>query len=138
MTTEPAPPAGGPDPSIGELASQLSEQVSRLVRDEIALAMAETKERGKKLGIGAGLFGGTAVLGWFAIGVLISAAILGLATAVDAWLAALIVGVVLLLIAGVLALVGKKDLQQGAPPVPTEAISSVQKDVDAVREAVKR
>ncbi|MEO9138279.1 MAG: phage holin family protein [Jatrophihabitans sp.] len=127
-----------PEPSLGELTSQLTEQVSRLVRDEIALAQAEIKERGKKLGVGAGLFGGAAVLGYFGLGVLIAAAVLGLATTVDAWLAALIVGVALLALAGVVALVGKSNVKQGSPPVPTDAIASVQADVAAVKHAVKR
>lgn len=126
------------DPSLGELASRMTEQMSRLVRDEIALAQAEVKERGKKLGVGAGLFGGTAVLAYFAVGVLIAAAVLGLATAVASWLAALIVGVALLALAGVLALVGKSNVQQGSPPVPTEAIASVHADIEAVKDAVRR
>ncbi|SHF74881.1 Putative Holin-X, holin superfamily III [Jatrophihabitans endophyticus] len=140
MTSSAPRPAGSAtdDASIGQLASQLSEQVSRLVRDELALAQAETKEKGKKLGVGAGAFGGTAVLALYALGVLIAAAVLGLATAVDAWLAAVIVGVVLLLIAGVLALVGKSNVSKASPPVPTDAIHSVQADVDAVKGAVKR
>lgn len=124
--------------SFGQLASQLSEQVSRLVHDELALAQVETKSKAKKLGLGVGMFGASAVLAYFAVGVLIAAAVLGIATAVHAWLAAVIVGVALLLLAGVIALVGKQSVAKGSPPIPKDAIGSVQADVGAVREAVQR
>ena len=126
------------DASMGELAARLSEQVSRLVHDELALAQAEAKQKAKKLGIGVGLFGTSGVLAWFALMTLVAAAVLGLATAVSGWLAALIVAVVLFALAGVAALIGKRDVQRGTPPVPTEAMQSTKDDVAAVRQAVKR
>ncbi len=134
----PASSASADDASFGQLASRLSEQVSRLVHDELALAQVETKAKAKKLGMGVGMFGASAVFAYFAVGVLVAAAVLGLATAVDAWLAAVIVAVVLLAIAGLIALVGKKNVAKGSPPVPRDAIDSVHADVDAVREAVQR
>ncbi len=134
--THPAPVSK--DASIGQLTSQVSEQVTRLVRDELALAQIEAKSKVKHLGIGVGMFGGAGVFGFYALGVFIAAAVLGLATALDAWLAALIVGAVLLIVAGVVALTGKKNLSQGSPPVPKEAIESTKTDVATVREAVQR
>ncbi|MGI8679064.1 MAG: phage holin family protein [Jatrophihabitans sp.] len=137
----PATAVGSPaegDASFGQLASQLSEQVSRLVHDELALAQVETKAKAKKLGVGVGMFGASAVLGYFALAVLIAAAVLGLATAIHAWLAAVIVGVVLLAVAGVIALLGKRNVSKGSPPVPRDAIDSVHADVEAVRGAVQR
>ncbi len=124
--------------SIGQLTSQVSEQVTRLVRDELALAQVEAKGKVKHLGVGVGMFGGAGVFGFYALGVLIAAAVLGLATALDAWLAALIVGAVLVVIAALVALTGRKNLKQGSSPVPTEAIQSAKTDVAAVREAVQR
>ncbi len=121
------------DRSTGELLSELSEQVSTLVRDEIRLARAEVSEAGKRFGIGAGLFGGAGVMAWFGFGVLVAAAVLGLATALDAWLAALIVAVVLFLVAAVMALVGKKNVDK-APSVPGNRVESVKADVSAVKE----
>ena len=135
-TTHPSPSVQ--NASIGQLTSQVSEQVTRLVRDELALAQVEAKSKVKHLGVGVGMFGGAGVFGFYALGVFITAAVLGLATAVDGWLAALIVGAVLLVIAAVVALTGKKNLSQGSPPVPTEAINSTKTDVAAVREAVQR
>jgi uncharacterized membrane protein YqjE len=126
------------DASLGELASRMSEQVSRLVHEELALAQVEAKQKAKRLGVGFGMFGAGGALAFFGAGVLIAAAVLGLATAVSAWLAAVIVGAALLVIAGVMALTGKKSVAKGAPPVPTAAIESTRADVAAVRQAIKR
>src|SRR5437868_13678888 len=81
------------DASAAELFKQLSDQTSRLVRDEIELAKAELAQKGKSAGIGAGMFGGAAFFGVYALGALTATAILALSTAVAGWLAALIVTV---------------------------------------------
>lgn len=126
------PPSDGA--STAELLRQLSDQTSRLVRDEVALAKAELTEKGKRAGIGAGMFGSAGVLALYGVGVLIAAAVAALALAVDTWLAALIVAVVLFAVAGVLALVGKGQVKQAVPPVPERAIDSVKTDVDTVKD----
>jgi MFS family permease len=115
--------------SIADLVKQLSEQTSRLARQEGELAKAELQVKGKRAGIGAGMFGGAGIFGFYAVGALVAAAILGLATAVAAWLAALIVTAVLGAIAGLLALQGKTKVQQATPPVPEQATESVKEDV---------
>jgi MFS family permease len=117
------------DASLAELLKQLSEQSSRLARQEVELAKAELASKGKRAGIGAGMFGGAGVFGFYGLGALVAAAILALATAVTAWLAALIVAVLLAAVAGVLALQGKAKVQQATPPVPEEATESVKEDV---------
>jgi hypothetical protein len=124
--------------SIGELVSSVSADLSRLVRDEMRLAQVEVTEKAKKAGVGVGAFGAAGVLALFAFGVLLAAAVLGLATVMPAWLAALIVGVVVLLVAGVAALVGKKKVDEAAPPVPTRAVESVKTDVQEIKETIKR
>jgi uncharacterized membrane protein YqjE len=126
------------DASIGQLASRLSEQVTRLVHDELTLAQLEAKQKAKKLGLGVGMFGVSGVLAFFGAACAVAAAVLGLTHAVSAWLAALIVAAALFVVAGILALSGKKGVQRGAPPIPTEAVASTKADVAAVREAVKR
>src|SRR5947208_10560485 len=83
------------EPSVAELVKQLSEQTSRLARQEVELAKAELTAKGKRAGIGAGMFGGAGVFGFYAVGALTATAILALATAVAAWLGALIVTAVL-------------------------------------------
>lgn len=124
------------DRSIADLLKQLSEQTQTLVRDETQLALLELKDKGKKAGIGAGLFGVSGLIAFFGGATLIAAIVLVLATAVDAWLAALIVAVALLALAGVLALGGKHEIDAATPPVPTEAIDSTKEDVETVKEHV--
>ena len=126
------------DKSIGELFRSMSEDLSALVRDEIRLAQAEVGQKAKKAGIGIGAFGGAGVVALYGLGVLIAAAVLGLSNVVSPWLAALIVGVVLFVVAGIAALVGKKQLSQAAPPVPTETIASVKTDVAEIKESIRK
>jgi len=133
-----AHPRPADDASLGQLTARMSEQVSRLVRDELALAQLEATQKTKRLGVGLGMFGGSGLLAFFGTAVAITAAVLGLATAVAPWLAALIVAAALFVIAGVVALTGKKAVAAARPPVPTEAIDSAKADVAAVRQAVKR
>src|ERR687883_1856194 len=120
-TTGVSGPSDQREPSAAELVKQLSEQTSRLVRQEVELAKAELGAKGKRAGIGAGMFGGAGVFGLYAVGALSATAILALATAVAAWLAALIVTVGLGAIAGLLALQGKNKVRQASPPVPEQA-----------------
>ena len=137
--TRAAVPAADPSrASTGELVGQLSDQVSRLVRDEVRLAQAEVTQKAKRLGIGAGLFGGAGVVAILGLGALVTAAILGLGHVLPGWLAAILVAVVLFAVAGVLALLGKKDVAKASPPLPTDTIASVQADVAAVKQAVSR
>jgi MFS family permease len=125
------------DRPMAELVRQLSDQTTTLVRQEIELAKAEMTAKGKQVGMGAGAFGGAGLVGLYAVGAITACLILALSTAVAGWLAALIVGVVYAAIAGVLALVGKKKTQAGAPPVPERAISSTKEDVEWAKTRAK-
>jgi uncharacterized membrane protein YqjE len=118
---------------VSELVQRMSQQTADLVRKELELAQVEMKEKGKRAGIGAGLFGGAGLVTVYAVGALIATAILGLSEAVDPWLAALIVTVVLFVIAGVAALLGKKQVEQATPPQPEQAIRSTKRDVDELK-----
>jgi len=115
--------------SLAELSKSLANQTSQLAQKEIELAKAELALKGKRLGIGVGAFGGAGLVGLYALGALTAAAILALAIVLDAWLAALLVGVLYGAIAGVLALVGRQKVEQATPPVPEEAIESTKTDV---------
>jgi len=115
------------------LLRQIPSQVSRLIRDEIRAAQAELVAKLKEAGIGAGLAVGGAVIALYALGVLIACAILGLATVLAPWLSALIIGVLLLIIAGILVMLGLNKLKKGVPPVPTESIDSVKADIRTVK-----
>jgi hypothetical protein len=132
-----APPRPGADQSTSELIQRATEQISRLVRDEIALAKAELAEKGKHAGLGVGLFGGGGALALYGLGALVAAAILGIAHGLPDWLSALIVAVALFAAAGIMALIGRRQVKQAVPPVPTAAADSVRADVDAVTAAVK-
>lgn len=127
--------AGTPpqEQSTADLLRQLSEQTTTLVRQELALAKLELAEKGKKAGTGAGMFGGAGALGFYALGAFTACAILALATAVAGWLAALIVGVVYVPVAGVLALTGKKKVTEATPPLPELAVDSTKEDVRWVK-----
>jgi membrane protein len=126
------------DQSVGELVQQLSQQTAALVRQEMRLATVELQQKGKRAGIGAGMFGGAGVVALYGVGALIAAAILGIGTFLEPWIAAVIVGVVLLAVAGILALTGKKQVEQAGPPVPEQAVESTKRDVDEVKRARAR
>lgn len=123
----------GQTANVGALVSQATSDLSHLVRDELQLAKAELKAKGKEAGVGAGLFGGAGTLALYGLGVLIAAAILGLATALPAWLSALIVAVVLFAIATVAALVGKRHVTRATPPVPQAAVHGMHEDLEALK-----
>jgi hypothetical protein len=97
----------------------------------------EMTAKGKRLGIGAGAFSGAGLLGLFALAALTAAAILALATGMEAWLAALIVAVVYALVAGALALVGRSKVQAAAPPIPERTAESVKEDFRQTKEKAK-
>jgi uncharacterized membrane protein YqjE len=122
--------SGHNDRSTAELLRQLSEQTGDLVRKEMELAKAELREKGKAAGLGAGMFGSAGLVALYAVGALTTCVILALAIVVDAWLAALIVGVAYAALAGILALTGKKKVEQATPPVPEQAIESTKEDVE--------
>jgi uncharacterized membrane protein YqjE len=113
---------------IGELVKDLSSQTSTLVRKEIELARAELTQKGKVAGKGAGMLAGAAVFGLLALGALTAMLIALLATAMDTWLAALIVTVLWLIVAAVLASVGRSALKRATPPAP-QTVETVKEDI---------
>jgi Putative Actinobacterial Holin-X, holin superfamily III len=123
--------------STAELVQRASEQISRLVRDEIALAKAELSERGKHAGIGIGLFGGGGVLALYGTGAAVATLIIVFDLFLPLWLASLIVTVALFVLAGILGLIGKSQVSKAMPPEPLTAIESVKADVDEVKQAAK-
>jgi uncharacterized membrane protein YqjE len=139
MSTPTSSPSPAPSPkpateaSVGELLSRVPAQTSQLIRDELRLAQAELAEKGKRAGIGAGLFGGAGVFALYGIGALVAAAILGLSKAVDGWVAALIVAAALFVVAGIAALIGKANVAKATPPVPQEAVAGIKTDIDTLK-----
>ena len=128
-------PARPPDhePTLGAIVHDLTTQIPELIRSEIRLAQAEMAEKGKRAGIGIGLFSGAGLVAFFGLATLITTAILALALVLDPWLAALIVAVVLFAVAGILALTGKKQVQEATPPAPERAVEGVKEDIATVK-----
>jgi uncharacterized membrane protein YqjE len=121
------------DPPLGALVHDLTQQVPQLIRSEIRLAQAELTEKGKRAGLGVGMFSAAGLLGFLGFCCLVTTAILALAHALPDWLAALIVAAVLLAGAGIAALLGKKEVQQATPPAPEQAIEGVKEDIAVVK-----
>ena len=130
--------ASSADTSVGELVERLSSQVSALIRDEMALATAEIKRKGAQAGIGIGIAGAGAVLTLLGLGALVAGTVLGLAIVMPAWLAALIVGGALLLVAGAVSATGISRVRHSAPPVPEQAVRSAKRDIETVKESIHR
>ena len=121
------------DPTLGGLVHDLTQQVPQLIRSEMKLAQAEMTEKGKRAGLGIGMFSAAGLLAFLGLCCVITTAILALAHALPDWLSALIVAVVLLAGAGVAALLGKKKVQQATPPAPEQAIEGVKQDIAVVK-----
>jgi uncharacterized membrane protein YqjE len=126
------------DRSVGELLQRASQQTADLVRQEIRLAQVELREKGRRAGLGAGLLGGAGLVALYGVGALVAAAIILIGTQLEPWVAAAIVGLALLAIAGVMALVGRRQAQEATPPTPERTMASVQEDVRLIREKAQR
>jgi uncharacterized membrane protein YqjE len=125
------------DRPIGELLRQLSQETTTLVRQELELAKAEMAEKGKRAGLGAGMFGGAGAAALLGLGALSGAAIAALDSAMPLWVAALIVAVIWLAVAAVLAVTGRTKVQQATPPVPEQTQQSVKEDLEWAKTRAK-
>jgi hypothetical protein len=123
--------------STSDLVSQAASQISILVRDELALAKAELVTKGKRAGIGGGLFGGAAVFALYGLGLVFALAVVALDLVLALWLAVLIVAAAVFAIAGIAALLGKREITAATPPMPSEATAGLTADVQTVRTAVQ-
>jgi len=124
--------------SLFRLLGDLPGALMDLVRAELDSLKQEIVGKLKAAGIGVGLLVGAGLFAFFLLAVLITAAILGIATALPAWLAALIVAAALLVVTIILALLGISNLKKGVPPAPTETVKSIKKDVNAIKGVGKR
>ena len=122
---------------ISDVVKKVSDEASTLVRQEAKLAKAEMTEKAKEVGIGAGLFGGAGYMTHLASLGFMLTLIFALATAMAAWLAALIVTVVFAAVAGALALTGKKRIEKAGPPIPEQTVASVKQTIETVKEEAK-
>ena len=126
-------PTPGPEPTLGALVNQLTTQVPELIRSEIRLAQAEVAEKGKRAGLGIGMFSAAGLLAFFGLATLITTAVLALDLVMPAWLAALIVAVVLFAGAGIFGLLGKSKVEEATPVMPERAVEGVKEDIATVK-----
>jgi phage-related minor tail protein len=124
--------------SVGDLVGQASEQLSRLVRQEVALAKEELAEKGRRAGRGGGLVGAAGAVAYAGLLALAATAAAALSLMLPVWAAGLVVTAVLFALAGMLGVIGRAQLRRAAPPTPEEALGSVRADVDEIRERVHR
>jgi hypothetical protein len=114
---------------VSELIKDLSRDISDLVRQEIELARTEMMEKGKQAGVGAGMFGGAALMGAAAVGGSMATIIIILDLWMPLWLAALITTALYAGVAGVLAVRGRDELRQTGTPIPEKTKESVKEDI---------
>lgn len=126
------------EPSSAELVTRLTQQSTELIRSELKLAQAEMTAKAKHAGVGIGMFGGAGLVALYGVGALVATAILALALVLAPWLAALIVAVVLFVVAGVVALLGKKQVAQAPPAAPAQTIDNVKQDVATIKGGTHR
>ncbi|CAL9328887.1 hypothetical protein SUDANB120_00030 [Streptomyces sp. enrichment culture] len=132
------PDRGSTDDSVGDLVSRASQQISELVREEMQLARAEMTQKGKRFGVGGGLFGGAGLVGFLAAQALAGAVIAALALLLPVWASALIIAVLLAAVAAGMAAAGKKQIAKAGTPAPEQTIDSVKADVAEIKEAAHR
>lgn len=137
MTVTPGVRTDRDEKSTAELVHDLTDQVNRLARTEVTLAVRELKSKARHAGIGAAIAGAGGLFAFYGGGVLVAACVLLLALAVPAWAAALIVAAALFAVAGIAVLMARRQLRQSAP-MPSPAVESAKEDVHAVKEAGKR
>ncbi|MEU0075125.1 phage holin family protein [Streptomyces sp. NPDC006332] len=131
-------PAHDEHHSVGELVGQATEQLSRLVRQEVALAKVELAEKGRRAGRGGGLIGAAGAVGYAGFLALAGTGAAALSLVLPVWAAALIVTGVLFALAAVLAATGRAQLRRATPPTPERALGSVKADVEEIRERAHR
>ena len=138
MSTSTSRPGGHTvhdDPTLGALVHDLTQEIPELIRSELRLAQAEVTEKGKRAGLGIGMFSAAGLLAFFGLAALVTTAILALDLAMPAWLAALVVAVALLVVAAGVALAGKNQVQKATPPVPERAVEGVKEDIATIKGA---
>ncbi|MFD8389168.1 phage holin family protein [Streptomyces sp. NPDC059680] len=123
---------------MSELVQRASKQLTELVRGELRLDEAEMRQKGKHYGKSGGLFGGAGIVGFLTMQTLVATAIAALAVALPVWAAGLIITAVLCVIAAVMAISGKKQVDQAAPPTPEQTVENVKADVAEIKESAHR
>jgi uncharacterized membrane protein YqjE len=125
------------DRPLGELVKQLASETSTLVRQELELAKAEMRQKGRRAGVGAGMLGAATVAGLLALGALTAFFVLALDGALPNWAAALLVAGVYGVAAAILAFRGREKVQEAGAPVPEQTKESIEEDLQWARTQVR-
>ncbi|MDG4864734.1 phage holin family protein [Streptomyces sp. T-3] len=126
------------EPSAADLVKQASAQFSELVREELALAREEMREKGRRTGLSGGLFGAAGMVGFFLVQVLLVASVAALDLQLPLWGAALVVAGVLAVVGGVLMTLGRNQGRRAAPLTPERTAASVRSDIQEIKERARR
>ena len=131
------PPPGNANKQLGEIVNDVTSKASLLVKEEIELAKAEITAKAKKLGIGAGLIAVAGVFMVFFLIFFLHMLAIGFADwfSLKPWVGYAIVCILLLVFAGILALVALRMFKKGSPPVPQMAIDEAKKSRAMIEEA---
>ena len=121
------PRFGQPEPTIGELFNDLARETKILLRQEVQLAKIEMRHTVKHAGKGAGMIAAGGVLGFVGVMCITAMFIALLSTVMAVWVASLIVGVVVLVVAAILARSGMNEIRKTEVP-PKEMVESVRED----------
>lgn len=119
--------------SLLQLIADVPTQLIDLFKAELQQLKNEMVDKVKNAGIGVGMLVAAGLFAFFALATFIATAVLGLAVVLAPWLAALIVAVLLLILAGMLGFVGMKMIKKGLPPMPEKSIRSMKEDVNALK-----
>ncbi|WP_016701113.1 phage holin family protein [Actinoalloteichus spitiensis] len=119
--------------NTSQLVHDAFEQTRHLIRGEIQLAMREFSGKRRHATMGGGMFGGAAVFALYGGGALVLCVVLALALVWPGWLAALVTGVALLAVAGVLSLVGRREFRKVTPVVPEQTVANMRETVDTIK-----
>jgi uncharacterized membrane protein YqjE len=122
--------------SIAELLQGVIGNVQGIIRSEVRLAKAEVREEAMSAGKAAGMLAVGAVLGAYAVGLLLLTVVYALNGPLPDWLAALIVFAVVAIAAAVLAKIGLDRIKQVSPK-PEQTIDSIKEDVQWVKQQTR-
>lgn len=126
------------DRSVTDLVGDMSSQVTHLARVEAQLAAREVTDKAKRGAMGGGMFAFAGILAIYGGAALVSAAVFALWLVWPGWLSALVVGVVLFVIAGVIAMAARSKLRRAMPPVPDETMEGAREDIRAMSGRMER
>ena len=122
------------EPGVGKAVHEVTERARSLIRLEVELALVELRRKGATAGLGVGLLLTAALLGLYGIGFLFATAAAGLATALPVWLSILIVGAVVLALAGLAGALGISRLRSATPLIPEDAAREARLTADVIKE----